>query len=106
MRERGGRALLGVTVLVSVAPLLFLLMCPQRATCLQSMWPPSLWLAGVAKVGLALSAASLVAWATRLAWLLRVDARLVHALPARVARLRPSSRPPCWAWACGATVAS
>ena len=82
MRERGRRVLLGVMLLVSVVPLLFLLMCPQRASCLRSMWPPSLWLAGAAKVGLALSAASLVAWAARLAWLLRVDARLVHALHA------------------------
>jgi Zn-dependent protease with chaperone function len=73
--------LLGALVLVAVAPLLFFLLCPHRASCLRAAGSLNLWLVGAAKVGLAMAVMSLVAWAARLAWLLRLDARLVSALP-------------------------
>jgi Zn-dependent protease with chaperone function len=86
MSERGRRALVGGLAVVAVGPQLFLLLCPHRVECLRAMGHVGVWLAGGAKAGAVMAAVSLLAWAARLVWLLRVDAGLVRSL-ARSRRL-------------------
>ena len=81
MSERGRQVVFGALVVIAAGPLFSFLLCPHRAECMRATGQVGIWLAGGAKVGLALAAWSLLAWAARLAWLVHIDARLVRTLP-------------------------